>query len=68
MVPRAERPKAAGSSLRHRLAPQEREKMIVAEAIRYFAEFGFAAPTRGLAWRVGIRSRCSTATFRPRTT
>lgn len=28
--------------------------MIVAEAIRFFAEFGFAAPTRALASRLGI--------------
>ena len=39
---------------RRRLTPEAREKLIVAEAIRYFAEFGFAASTRGLARRAGI--------------
>jgi AcrR family transcriptional regulator len=39
---------------RKRLAPEQREAMIVQEAIKYFGEFGFNAPTRELARRVGI--------------
>jgi AcrR family transcriptional regulator len=37
-----------------RLAAAEREQQIVAEAIRFFAEVGFAGQTRELAERVGI--------------
>jgi AcrR family transcriptional regulator len=39
---------------RKRLGPQEREQMIVAEAVRYFAEHGFEGETRELARRIGV--------------
>jgi len=49
------RPKSLSkTALRRRLVPAEREQMIVAEAIRFFAEFGFSAPARALARRLGI--------------
>lgn len=37
-----------------RLSPQARREMIVAAAVRYFAEVGFSGPTRELAQRVGV--------------
>ena len=37
-----------------RLAPQARERLIVDEAIRYFAEVGFGGQTRELSRRLGI--------------
>jgi AcrR family transcriptional regulator len=37
-----------------RLAPADRRKQIVDEAIAYFAEFGFEGATRGLAERLGV--------------
>jgi AcrR family transcriptional regulator len=37
-----------------RLAPEERERRIVAEAVAFFAEHGFAGQTRELARRLGI--------------
>jgi AcrR family transcriptional regulator len=37
-----------------RLAPEEREQQIVAEAIKYFATHGFGASTRDLAKEIGI--------------
>jgi AcrR family transcriptional regulator len=37
-----------------RLAAADREQQIVAEAIRFFAEVGFAGQTRELAQRIGI--------------
>ncbi len=39
---------------RSRLLPDEREKQIVLEAIRFFAEVGFDGQTRELAKRLGI--------------
>jgi len=39
---------------RKRLSPEAREKMIVEEAIRYFAEHGFEGDTRALAKRIGV--------------
>ncbi|MGB0629939.1 MAG: TetR/AcrR family transcriptional regulator [Alphaproteobacteria bacterium] len=39
---------------RRRLPPAERERQIVDEAIRYFAEVGFEGQTRELARRLGI--------------
>jgi AcrR family transcriptional regulator len=45
-------PKTAGPS--KRLAAADREQQILAEAIRFFAEVGFAGRTRDLAQRVGI--------------
>jgi AcrR family transcriptional regulator len=37
-----------------RFSPDERRKMIVSEAIEFFAEFGFAENTRSLAKRLGV--------------
>jgi AcrR family transcriptional regulator len=37
-----------------RIAPEERERMIVREATRFFAEHGFEGQTRELARRLGI--------------
>lgn len=37
-----------------RLAPEEREHIIVQKAIRYFAEHGFGASTRDLAKEIGV--------------
>lgn len=37
-----------------RLSPDARREMIVAEAVRYFAEVGFSGPTRDLAQRAGV--------------
>ena len=37
-----------------RLLPGERERLIVNEAIRFFAEAGFAGQTRELSRRLGI--------------
>lgn len=39
---------------RRRLPKKEREKLIVAEAIRFFAEVGFEGQTRALAQRLGV--------------
>ncbi len=39
---------------RKRLPPEERERQIVGEAIRFFAEVGFDGQTRELARRIGI--------------
>jgi AcrR family transcriptional regulator len=54
----AHHPRAAakrkGGTLPKRLAAAQREQQIVAEAIRFFAEVGFAGQTRELAQRVGI--------------
>ena len=40
--------------VRKRLPRQEREKLIVDEAIRFFAEVGFEGQTRALAERLGV--------------
>ena len=39
---------------RKRLQPDEREKLIVKEAIKYFADVGFDGGTRELARRIGV--------------
>jgi len=39
---------------RRRLQPVNREKLIVAEAIKFFAEVGFEGRTRDLAKRIGV--------------
>lgn len=44
----------SGDGNRKRLPRQERERMIVQEAIRFFAEVGFEGQTRELARRLGI--------------
>jgi AcrR family transcriptional regulator len=46
--------KASKPARRTRLNPEDRKKLIVEEAIRYFAEVGFDAGTRPLAVRLGI--------------
>lgn len=43
-----------GAPIRKRLPRNEREQMIVQEAIRFFAEVGFGGQTRELARRLGI--------------
>jgi len=47
-------PGSASTPRRRRLPPDQREKAILDEAIRYFAEVGFDAQTRELAKRAGI--------------
>lgn len=47
-------PAREAGAVRRRLAPEQREKDIVAKAIRYFATYGFAASTRDLARDIGI--------------
>ena len=37
-----------------RLSPEARRELIVAEAVRYFAEVGLSGPTRDLARRAGV--------------
>jgi len=37
-----------------RLAPEEREQLIVQKAIKYFATYGFSASTRELAKEIGV--------------
>jgi AcrR family transcriptional regulator len=44
----------SGEVLRQRLKPADRESMIVAGAVRFFAEVGFEGQTRELARRLGI--------------
>ncbi|MBI3443911.1 MAG: TetR/AcrR family transcriptional regulator [Magnetospirillum sp.] len=44
----------AKDKVRKRLPRKEREKLIVAEAIRFFAEVGFEGQTRALADRLGV--------------
>lgn len=39
---------------RKRLPPDERERLIAREAVRFFAEHGFGGQTRALARRIGI--------------
>jgi AcrR family transcriptional regulator len=45
---------AAGKPRRTRLSPADRERLIVAGAVRYFAEVGFGGQTRELSRRLGI--------------
>ena len=42
------------SKVRRRLPRREREKLIVAEAVKFFAEVGFEGQTRALAQRLGV--------------
>ncbi|MFY0989057.1 TetR/AcrR family transcriptional regulator [Halomonas sp. C05BenzN] len=44
----------AETGRRRRLSPEQRERQIVDEAIRFFAEVGFEGQTRELAKRLGI--------------
>jgi len=43
-----------GETVRRRLPREQREKLIVAEAVRFFAEVGFEGQTRALAQRLGV--------------
>jgi len=45
---------APNAKVQRRLAAADREQQILAEAIRFFAEVGFAGQTRELAQRLGI--------------
>lgn len=45
---------SASDKVRRRLPRKEREKLIVNEAIRFFAEVGFEGQTRALADRLGV--------------
>lgn len=47
-------PTTAPTAPTPRLAPEEREQLIVQKAIRYFAEYGFGASTRDLAKEIGV--------------
>ena len=46
--------KAATAGHRHRMAPQDRERLILDNAFRFFAERGLAGETRELARRLGV--------------
>ena len=48
------KPKTGAAPKRSRLLPDERERQIIAGAIRFFAEVGFDGQTRELAKRLGI--------------
>jgi AcrR family transcriptional regulator len=53
--PKAKRPpRGHKAGARQRLKPADRESMIVAGAVRFFAEVGFEGQTRELARRLGI--------------
>ncbi|MFK3736928.1 TetR/AcrR family transcriptional regulator [Massilia sp. TN1-12] len=45
---------AAARGVTRRLAPEEREQLIVQKAIKYFATYGFSASTRELAKEIGV--------------
>ncbi len=45
---------SAALSKRQRLQPDDREKLILQEAIKFFAEVGFEGRTRDLAKRIGV--------------
>ncbi len=47
-------PTSSNDKVRRRLPRKEREKLIVIEAIRFFAEVGFEGQTRALADRLGV--------------
>lgn len=53
-LPKNKAPKKTLHSLRVRMKPSERRDLILAGAIDYFAEFGFAGKTRELSDRLGI--------------
>lgn len=44
-----------GVKARRRLAPAERRDQILAEAIKFFSEFGFDGATRDLADKIGVK-------------
>lgn len=49
-----EAPTPRSAAARRRLRPEERERLIAQEAVRFFAEHGFEGQTRELARRIGI--------------
>jgi AcrR family transcriptional regulator len=49
-----ERGVSVATKLRRRLPRKEREKLIIAEAVKFFAEVGFEGQTRALAQRLGV--------------
>jgi AcrR family transcriptional regulator len=51
---KSKRPPRGKTGARQRLKPADRESMIVAGAVRFFAEVGFEGQTRELARRLGI--------------
>lgn len=51
---KSKRPSRGKTGARQRLKPADRESMIVAGAVRFFAEVGFEGQTRELARRLGI--------------
>lgn len=54
LEPRKAVPKAATGRHHHRMAPQDRERLILDNAFRFFAERGLAGETRELARRLGV--------------
>ena len=52
--PREAVTKTGASRPRHRMAPQDRERLILDNAFRFFAERGLAGETRELARRLGV--------------
>jgi AcrR family transcriptional regulator len=44
----------AAPEVTRRLAPEQREELIVQKAIKYFATYGFSASTRDLAKEIGV--------------
>lgn len=51
---RSQEPGKDKPARRRRMAPSDRERMILAEARRYFAEYGLSGGTTALARRIGI--------------
>jgi AcrR family transcriptional regulator len=47
-------PAPAPREVTRRLAPEDREQLIVQKAIKYFATYGFSASTRDLAKEIGV--------------
>jgi AcrR family transcriptional regulator len=47
-------PKTSAPPKRRRLQPDDREKLILQEAIKFFADVGFEGRTRDLAKRIGV--------------
>ena len=48
------KPKTPATPKRQRLQPDDREKLILQEAIKFFADVGFEGRTRDLAKRIGV--------------
>ncbi|MFL6708967.1 MAG: TetR/AcrR family transcriptional regulator [Massilia sp.] len=51
---RTPRPRPQAAEVTRRLAPEDREQLIVEKAIKYFATHGFTASTRDLAREMGV--------------